>query len=631
MPFHPGIVGLRAIAVLSVVIFHFVPWALPGGFIGVDIFFVISGYLISKTIYAEVDARAFSFTAFYERRARRILPAFVAVSLATAIAAFFILLPQAFANFAKSLAASALFGANIWFYATSDYFAAAADQLPLLHLWSLGVEEQFYLIFPVLIIVIAKVKRSYLPATLCLLAVASLAACEWVLNSSPSQAFYLLPYRAFEFLLGAILALPGVRMARSGNLTGLIGLATIAISLAKISEASRFPGITAAVPCLGVLLVIWSAHRSDQRLGRALASPPMRFISDRSYSLYLVHWPVQVLGKMALPDLDAWTFALGGLAASIALADLSYRLVEQPVRTNRRLWTQKAVFAGSGAAIVFLALGAAVIVAHDGFPGRVSDRVNEIMAVQQYDNGPAFRQGTCFLRPEQKAVKYPAAKCLPKVGRPLIVLWGDSHMAQYYHGLLAPLTDAGFAVGQATASACAPVVGMELPTLPNCRPFNDIAIKDIAAAKPAIVVLGAVWLATQEQMQMMEQTIAILREAGAHVVIIGPSAIFKRPVPQILADRLRKGDADIYAGGDFESVVVGWDRSMKAHFEGRSDITYVSVMDVACPAGCRLETPDHKPMHFDIAHLTLEGSEYYGALLAPKILATTSIPTEVNQ
>lgn len=243
--YRPHIDGLRAVAVLSIAIFHLRVVDLRGGFIGVDIFFVISGFLISKIIIPEVLQNSFSFSAFYLRRARRILPAFFMVSAATMAAGYYILLPKEYADLAASFAASTVFGANIYFAETANYFGPSAMQMPMLHYWSLGVEEQFYILFPILLLVIARFSPRLLVPALALLALASFIAAQVAILRSPSAAFYLLPFRAGELLIGALIAASTATIrCRWPNAVALTGLALERPMVEGEISISRAAGLT---------------------------------------------------------------------------------------------------------------------------------------------------------------------------------------------------------------------------------------------------------------------------------------------------------------------------------------------------------------------------------------------------
>ncbi|QOY62379.1 acyltransferase [Lysobacter sp. H21R4] len=245
LKYRADIDGLRAIAVLGVLLYHLDAGLVPGGYVGVDVFFVISGFLISKIIYGEIEAGTFSITRFYVRRARRILPALLSVVLFTSVAAMAVLYPTERMEYAKSAVASMLFSANFYFFATLNYFAPAADEIPLLHLWSLGIEEQFYIVFPVLALLLTRLRRRLFTLALGVLFLASLVACIKTLHVDPSRAFYLLPFRAFELLVGSLAALvPATwRPQRLGaSSLSWLGIAAIGGAMYGFDKDTPFPG-----------------------------------------------------------------------------------------------------------------------------------------------------------------------------------------------------------------------------------------------------------------------------------------------------------------------------------------------------------------------------------------------------
>lgn len=675
--YRPDIDGLRALAVIAVVIFHFLPIYLPGGFIGVDVFFVISGYLISKTIYSDIRSGVFSITNFYERRAKRILPAFIVVSSASCIAAWLLLFPMEFVDFSKSLFWSGIFAPNFWFWMKSDYFGPAADQTPLLHYWSLGVEEQFYVIFPLLVLLIYRIARPALPFVLMVLFLASLFGSEWMLNHDPSQAFYMLPWRAFELLSGSLLALlPSTskltkRMQQAPLLTAASGLAAILLGMFFITKEMRFPGILALVPCVGTALLIWAGGTAPNIVNRLLSTSVMTSVGRISYSLYLIHWPLVVFGKRAFPNADPITFALYGISASFILAFFSYFIVEQPVRRWTPLTRKPVLFAASGASMTTILVVAAMGLLGEGFLSRFNKptpeklapndwvtlqkarsftlnsdtpevlsntapltsgptkssrptlegfSVNEALSFQQFDFKSLFRQGTCFLEPNQSSADYRPDLCLPKTGR-IITLWGDSHLAQYAQGLKNAMESDGFSIGQLTASACAPLVGVDVATRPNCRAFNDFAIATLQEIKPTLVVMSAVWTAELAQIAEMDKTIHLLTSKGIHVKIIGPSAIYKQAIPILIAQRLQTRNFNAFSDNDIEEVVFERDAILSKHFSNRRDVEYISVLSLACPEKRCPIFENGAPLHFDTAHLTSTGSIWYGKRLKAPIAA----------
>ncbi|MFL1875525.1 acyltransferase family protein, partial [Hansschlegelia beijingensis] len=331
MTYRPEIDGLRAVAVLAVLLFH-ATGMLPGGFAGVDVFFVISGYVITSMLATELDAGRFSLVRFYERRVRRLFPALAVTILVTAAASAMILLPLDLKAMGKSAVAAALMVSNVLFWDEAGYFDAAAQTKPLLHTWSLAIEEQFYLVYPLLLAGLWKFGRRGLLWTLALLFGLSLAAAVWMAPGQPLTAFYLAPFRLWELMLGGLIALRPVRRLEGDVFAGL-GVAMIAVSFFIFNAESDFPGWPALLPTVGTALVLNGA-RAGTAVARALAAPPAVFVGKISYSLYLVHWPLIVL--LEYRD-NARLGLMGGLAVigvSLLLAWLSWRFVEQPFRQH---------------------------------------------------------------------------------------------------------------------------------------------------------------------------------------------------------------------------------------------------------------------------------------------------------
>lgn len=624
---HQGIVGLRAIAVLAVVIFHFFPTILPGGFIGVDIFFVISGFLISKSIYSDLERNIFSYAKFYERRVRRIIPAFIFVSLLTTIVCFFILLPYSFSEFSKSLLSSLFFSTNIFFYSNSNYFSPTAHELPLLHYWSLGVEEQFYILFPFLIVLCTKKFRKIIPIIIFIIFIVSLVSSEYVLRVSPPAAFYLLPYRAFELLFGALLALPQVRFPSSeriGSVAASVGLLIIGISLFKINERSPFPGFRGTIPCFGATLFIWGTHQQKFFISRLSNSFIPKFFGNISYSLYLIHWPVVVLFPKIFTQFGVnYNFYINicCFIFSILLAALIYEFVEQPFRVKRQFWNKKRLFTYTAISFVIVCSSSIFIILNQGFPKRIDTRINQMLAVLHYDSKPMFQSTTCFMEPEQNTSEYQTAICLPSKG-PLVILWGDSHVSQYLWGLRPLFNAQGYQIGQITASGCAPAIGVYVASRPKCQIFNDFALHKIIETKPELVILGAAWSGSDEQLQGLERSILALQKANIKIVVFGPSMVYKDSVPTILANRMKKGSTDSNSGNDLDSdFIYRKETLLKKFILEQTNVPYISILDTICPNQICPMKVGEVPAHFDIVHQTREGSEYFASFLFPLIIS----------
>ncbi len=388
MRYRPEIDGLRAVAVIPVVLYHAGWEFFSGGYVGVDIFFVISGFLITGIIRQDLESGRFSLARFYERRCRRILPPLIPMVLAATLIAWMWLLPRDFQRFGRSLAAMATFWANVYFYRGAGYFDAESTTKPLLHTWSLSVEEQFYLIFPVLLAFLFHRFRSRLVLILFGLGLASLWLSAVLIKAQGAAVFYLLPFRAWELLLGALVAVgPQAPSGWGRGLKTIFSLAALALMVGPVlmyTPYTLFPGLAALPPCLGTALFIFAHGRgtADSPFGRLLGTTIPVGIGKISYSLYLWHWPILIMPRYVRgAPLAGWENAVL-VAVSIAAAVWSWRFVEQPVRARRVFRTRRRVFAAAVLALVLLIAGGRVIKWADGFPQRLTSVGREYAAAE---------------------------------------------------------------------------------------------------------------------------------------------------------------------------------------------------------------------------------------------------------
>jgi peptidoglycan/LPS O-acetylase OafA/YrhL len=370
--------GLRALAVLPVILFHAGFSTFSGGYVGVDVFFVISGFLITSIIVGELRSGRFSILAFYERRARRILPALFVVMAVCLPAAWWLMLPSEAVAFGRSLIAVSLFGSNVLFWRSSGYFDLAAEEKPLLHTWSLGVEEQFYIVFPLLVMLCWRLGRRLLIPVLVALAAWSLWSGQQALHQQANAGFYLTPFRAWELLVGALVALgcnESLRWRHADTLPGwlqealgILGLLLVLVPVFWYDSSTKFPGIAAIPPVAGTALILAFVGRSSWT-GRLLTLRPMLWLGLISYSAYLWHQPLLAYARLAQPGHAApWTLgAMAGL--SLILGHLSWRFIEAPFRDRRR-WSRRAVFLAAGVGTAAFILTGSSIVMAKGVPER---------------------------------------------------------------------------------------------------------------------------------------------------------------------------------------------------------------------------------------------------------------------
>jgi peptidoglycan/LPS O-acetylase OafA/YrhL len=378
MQYRPEVDGLRALAVLPVIFFHAQFPGFEGGYVGVDVFFVISGYLITTIILGERAANAFAIVKFYERRARRILPALFFMMAMMLPFAWFMMLPPQLKYVAQSMIAVAFFVPNIYFWRSGGYFDGVSDEKPLLHTWSLGVEEQYYMFFPLFVLMLWGLGRRKLMAATAVVGLVSLVASEYFLRS-PVANFYLIPTRAWEMLVGSMLAFASfekptqLRVSKAaGNVLSLVGLALVAYGITFYNHDTPFPGLHALPPTIGTALVI-ACSGPDTITTRLLSLNPVVKIGLISYSAYLYHQPMFALARVWVGGHPHWGVMAALSVASLLLAYLSWRYVEKPFR-EKGVFTRAQIFKMSGVgSLVVIALGLA---GHftDGFAARFDEQ-----------------------------------------------------------------------------------------------------------------------------------------------------------------------------------------------------------------------------------------------------------------
>ena len=563
--------GLRAVAVLGVVAYHY-GFGVPGGYGGVDIFFVISGFLIAGILIGEIGDGSFSFTRFYERRIRRIFPALCVCLLATLIASIWLLFPNDFRPFGKSLLAAVISTSNFYFASQQGYFDASAMNKPLLHTWSLSIEEQFYLVFPLALYLLLTRSRKISLGVFALMAAASLAYSDYLVDLDPARAFFSTPGRIWELLAGVLLALV-LRPQKGGlpaparaqireqrapygralvELEAAAGLACILYAYFAFSDETAFPGLAALPFCVGAVLVIHSGSRASERrtaVARLLSTPPFVAIGLISYSLYLWHWPLLIFAHYRFPEWFASDFIYRPLVGtvlfivSLVLSALSWRYVEQPFRRRGRSdASARPVFVRAGAAA---AVFAAFAITANG-AGNVLQR------------WPAdFYAMMKFRKP------VPAAKCAPlaagdelsgqacRIGRGEAdtILWGDSHASALFPVFARHSEESGRGIIVAARPGCPPLDGVTLygrGVDASCGSHNASVID--RALKPDVrrVIIASRWAfyaegttsedgagaadrispsrdqTTSAFEKLLTQTVKRLSEAGREVIIVGP-------------------------------------------------------------------------------------------------------------
>jgi peptidoglycan/LPS O-acetylase OafA/YrhL len=626
--------GLRAIAVLSVIAFHIDHERFKGGFVGVDIFFVISGFLISSIIYRELESGGFSIVEFYVRRIRRIYPALFLVLACVCVAGWIFLLPTDFVALGKQILGGSTFSANFVLWWQSGYFSPEAALKPLLHLWSLGVEEQYYLIFPLICMAFYRSRSRWtLPA-----AFLAIAAVSMFLNvlfvSKFSAATYFLPSsRLWELFAGAGLSLFSQRnlqtpwesrlLAKWRHGIGLVALALLVVSIFGIDQLDAFPGWWALLPTFGSVLVIVAGPSS--LVNRYILSNKLAvFVGLISYPLYLWHWPILSFMRIANIDWGANFSRLqkgAGIAIAFLLAYLTYRFIELPIRhVKQRERRRKGALWLIGCVSLTGTFGILVILM-EGFPARLPGAIVALDHDYGLDDSNSWRNGTCFLNPDQFADSF-SNSCVDtekwRETRPLVLIWGDSHAADLIFGFRALQDQSGVRLAQYTASMCAPIIGLKLRERPACLSINNAVLDHIRILKPAIVVLSAYWDYSDPdhdrttRAEKLLQTIELLKAAGVQrVVVLGSVPYWSAPVPGLLVGELHRNPNSPLPHSLPRSLLEVHDDTQLKAAALKGGAVYVPVFETLCDQTSCIATtgPGWKDVvTYDQSHFTNHGS-----------------------
>lgn len=535
--------GLRALAVGSILLFHAFPALMPGGFVGVDIFFVISGYLITGIILRDTEAGRFSVAEFYRRRIRRIFPALFVMLATCLVAALWLMAPRQMQELGRNTLSAILFVSNFDFYLLTGYFDGAADLKPLLHTWSLSVEEQFYILFPPVTYYLWRHHRSKTVPIMLAGFVLSLAFAELLRWKSPTAAFYFTPGRGFELLTGALLAFGLAKPPSSQRMANALSLAGLALILATIliyHRAMPFPGATALIPCIGTALVIHAGQTNATTGGQAISHAPMRLLGDMSYSLYLWHWPILAFLRLRHGEHLPVEIAGAGLIASLVAGYLSYRYIEQPFLAPARK-TLPYLQIGAGL-IAGMAAVAFFVNRSGGVPMRftpevlarfaAADDVNPERPTCHNNGGPAVAYAsTCVF----------GARAIPAD----TVVWADSHGAELAYVLGEVAGQHRRSLRQITSSACPPALDYAPKDRPHCRAGNHATFAALVADPAVKTVVLAVNPPRYPEAEALASGLAAsvrgLRNAGKRVVLLGPIPIMRTDPPADLGLTLARG------------------------------------------------------------------------------------------
>lgn len=616
--------GLRALAIVPVVLFHAGLPGFTGGFVGVDVFFVISGFLITSMIQAEIKEGRFSLRNFYERRVRRIFPALFTLLGFCTLAAALLLYPKDYQRYARSLIAATLFLSSYLFNSESGYFDGGVEEKPLLHTWSLSVEELFYVIFPVVLAVAWRLRGERWVQVLMVAALMSFSASLWVMHFevSSNSAFFLAQYRAWEFLIGSLLALSTASpcvTCRLANLLIIAGLLMILGPVVSYSENTSFPGASALLPCLGAALIIRFGPFATSVLRWLLINKVSVFMGHISYSLYLWHWPILVYFGYWAESKPSGNAIIGLLTVSMLMASLSWRFIERPFRGQDGILSQPTLFLVSGGIMVVL-LGIGI---HGeltgGWPNRYAEKLGPFLSASQ-DRDP--RQEECT------TPRLDPAGCL--YGRadspPTVVLWGDSHAAVFSEMLGKLAERKGQSLLSFAMWSCPPTPGWQLANQKwrgACARLQELAMDSILQSPSVRSVVLASWFARVAFIPELETITKAFYETVDRLLAAGKQVVIVYPVPEVVS-RVSGLPVDMPGNTNFMKSVSQPTREFltttQIAFEwldgigDRKNLVRVYPHKILCDdLNCYASSKNHI-YYSDTNHLSLSGAELFAPL-----------------
>jgi peptidoglycan/LPS O-acetylase OafA/YrhL len=635
MQYRPEVDGLRTVAVIPVILFHAGFQLFRGGFVGVDIFFVISGYLITSIIYSELMVGKFSIVNFYERRARRILPALFFVLAACLPFAWLWLLPADAKGFAQSVVSVTLFSSNILFWLTSGYFDTATELKPLLHTWSLAVEEQYYVFFPLLLMLFWRAGKRVLLAVLAVIGLASLVAAQLLVHDKPDFTFYLLPTRAWELLIGAFTAIYfttsiNARVTDAARQAGsLAGFALIVFALLAYDKNTPFPSVYALAPTVGAALIILYATPATW-VGRLLASKPFVGIGLISYSAYLWHQPLFAFARHRSLDEPSPQVFAALIAATLVLAHISWKYVEAPFRT-RSMFSRKQVFAfGLTGSMLFAMAGIGGHLTQGFLEQRTTPEQLAVLKTAQ----PSPERDTCHTG--GKDYRRAETACEYLQGKLTWAAFGDSHIVELAYAVAEKLQPQGIKLKHFSYSGCAPSFGTTLAEMPHCSAWTQEAAHYIGQHPEIETVVVShrihaelfgvheltyphlphdVGAAQQEQRwQALIDVLGYFVASGKHVILVLQAPELARPMDKLL---FRAPDPR----GNVVSVSRAWWDARSAWTTARlnqipREVRIIDPAKLLCDSANCYAAKGGVAYYFDDNHLSVAGAE----LVADQVL-----------
>lgn len=642
--------GLRAIAVLAVVFYHAGLKYFSGGYVGVDVFFVISGYLITGIIVREIQENKFTLSRFYERRIRRIFPAVFTLILFVMIASALLYDAADYSNISRSAIATTFFSSNVLFWKESGYFEDPSTLKPLLHTWSLAVEEQYYIFFPLLMLLIARFFKSRFNTIILVLLIGSFALNIYGTYQYTSAAFYFMPMRAWELFTGSMLVFTSpTTPIKTGirNLISALGVGAILASIVLFSEETIFPGWAAALPVFGSALVLYCGSEGETFIKKILSSSPLVFIGKISYSLYLWHWTLLVMGKYYLIREPTTVDLIYWLVITFMISTLSWRFIETPFRVGKK-WTRKRIFAFGAASMALTAVISGAVYLSSGFPQRFASPTQ----TESIDDPERIRWGQCITE-HKKEPPTEVSLCTigAKNGKPEFLLWGDSHSRAVAPAVNKSASASGVTGYYSSMPGCIPLLGIDRQDQfqGSCSTYNDMLINFLEDHREIkTVILAGRWSisadgrkfkneegATKRQIDVWEgrkgtnaelfdlglnRTVEKLLEMDRQVVIISgiPEVGYNVPSSYAIASRTGR-DVNVIIAPTLQEYL---DRNRDANntiftIEKNLPVLVIDPAEAMCNEEICLVVVDGQSLYRDDDHLSTFGAYYISYLFDP--------------